>query len=382
MRSELIDLIDFSKDLYKNLDYIPLHAPCFVGNEKKLVNDCLDSTFVSSVGKYVDKFENELAHFLGVKHVVATSSGTSALHIALILAGVERSSEVITQSLSFVATCNAINYCGANPIFIDVDMKTLGMSADSLSDFLNNHAKIENGICINKLSNKIISACLPMHTFGQPCEIDKIKEICDSWCLPLVEDAAESLGSQHKDRYTGTFGLAAAVSFNGNKIITGGGGGAILTNDTALAIKAKHLTTTAKIQHKWEFRHNDVGYNYRMPNLNAALLCAQLEQLPDFINNKRDTAKKYSLFCKENKIEFVNESVDSRSNYWLNTLLLNNLEEKLEFLEYANNHGLMSRPCWVLMNELTMYKNCFSLPQINAKFVSERLVNIPSSVIL
>ena len=380
MRPELIDLINFSKDLYNNLDFIPMHSPRFIGDEKKFVNECLDSTFVSSVGKFVDKFEKDLANFIGVKHVVATSSGTSALHISLILAGVDGSSEVITQSLSFVATCNAITYCGADPIFVDVDRKTLGLSADSLMDFLSKHAKIEGSCCINTLTNKTISACVPMHTFGHPCEIDKIKEVCDTWCIPLVEDATESLGSQYQGRYTGTFGLLSAISFNGNKIITGGGGGAILTNDTALAKRAKHLTTTAKMQHKWEFNHNEVGYNYRMPNLNAALLCAQLDQLPSYINNKRETASRYSNFCKINKIEFVKEPVDSRANYWLNALLLNNIDEQLEFLEYANNSGLMSRPAWTLLNELTMFKDCFSLPQVNAQFLSERLVNIPSSV--
>ena len=380
MRSELVDLINFSKSLYGNSDFIPLHEPCFTGDENRLVNECLDSTFVSSVGKFVDQFEKELADFTGIKHVVVTSSGTSALHISLLLAGVESNTEVITQSLSFVATCNAITYCGAEPIFVDVDRKTLGLSADSLSEFLHKYAKIEVGHCINKLTKKTISACVPMHTFGHPCEIDQIKEICNKWSIPLVEDAAESLGSQYKERYTGTFGLLSAISFNGNKIITAGGGGAILTNDTKLAKRAKHLTTTAKTTHKWEFKHDEVGYNYRMPNLNAALLCAQLSQLQCYVDNKRDTASKYSNFCKTNKIELIEEPNNARSNYWLNTLLLNNYDEQQEFLEYANSHGLMSRPAWTLLTELPMFSGCFSMPQITAKFLSQRLVNIPSSV--
>ncbi len=380
MRPELIRLVNFSKDLYNNPDFIPLHEPCFIGDEKKYVNECLESTFVSSVGKFVNQFEKRLADFIGVKHVVATHSGTSALHISLLLAGVENNSEVITQSLSFVATCNAISYCGAEPIFVDVDRKTLGLSADSLSEFLSKYARIEGGHCINRLTKKTISACVPMHTFGHPCEIDKIKEVCDSWFIPLVEDAAESLGSQYKGRYTGSFGLLSAISFNGNKIITAGGGGAILTNDTELAKRAKHLTTTAKTPHKWEFKHDEVGYNYRMPNLNAALLCAQLAQLQNYISNKRKTASEYSNFCKINGIEFIEEPVDAKANYWLNTLLLNDYDEQQEFLEYANNHGLMSRPAWTLLSELPMFKECLSMPQVNAQFLSKRLVNIPSSV--
>jgi len=380
MRSELINFSSFIRSLYGNADYIPLHEPRFLGHEKKLVMECLDSTFVSSAGKFVNQFEQELADFTNSKYAIATSTGTSALHISLILAGVEYDSEVITQSMSFVATCNAIRYCGANPIFIDIDRKTLGLSVESLSDFLTTYAKIENNKCINTLTNKHISSCVPMHTFGHPCEIDKIKEICSLWKIPLVEDAAESLGGEYKGQHTGTFGLLSAFSFNGNKIITAGGGGAILTNDYTLAKRAKHLTTTAKVPHKWELKHDEIGYNYRMPNLNAALICAQLNQLKNYLINKRQTAGLYAKFCRENNIDFVLEAEGSKSNYWLNSIILKDKNEQQEFLKNTNKRGIGTRPAWELLHRLDMFKDCFSMPQINSIFLSERLVNIPSSV--
>ena len=380
MRAELTSLVEFVRELYQSEDFIPLHEPRFTEREKELVTECLDSTFVSSVGKFVDQFEQQLAEYTGAKYAIATSSGTSALHVALLLANVEKDTEVITQPLSFIATCNAISYCGAAPVFVDVEKTTLGLSPKSLNSFLELYGELKEGQCFNKNTHKRISACVPMHTFGHPCDIDEIKSICDKWCIPLVEDAAESLGSFYKGQHTGTFGLLSAISFNGNKIVTAGGGGAILTNDEALAKKAKHLTTTAKVPHKWEFNHDMIGYNYRMPNLNAALLCAQLEQLEAFVQNKKETAKKYQEFCTKNQLNFISEPINSNSNYWLNAILLANKQEQVEFLEFANAKGVMSRPVWTLLNELPMFKSCFSMPLKNSKWLADRLVNIPSSV--
>lgn len=380
MRAELTDLVEFIRELYQTKDFIPLHEPRFTGREKELVVECIDSTFVSSVGKFVEQFEQQLTEYTGAKYAVATASGTSALHIALLLADVERDTEVITQSLSFIATCNAISYCGAMPVFVDVDKTTLGLSPKSLSDFLETYGELRDGQSFNKKTNKRLSACVPMHTFGHPCEIDAIKSVCDQWCIPLVEDAAESLGSFYKSKHTGTSGLLSAISFNGNKIVTAGGGGAIVTNDETLAKKAKHLTTTAKVPHKWEFNHDMIGYNYRMPNLNAALLCAQLEQLDGFVKNKRETAKQYQGYCTKNQLDFISEPINSDSNYWLNAVLLSDKQEQIDFLEFANAQGIMSRPVWTLLNELPMFKSCFAMPLVTSKWLADRLVNIPSSV--
>ena len=380
MRESLKQLVYFVQQHYQISEYIPLHEPRFDQHEKDLVVDCIDTTFVSSVGKYVDLFEQKLAAYTGAKHAIATVNGTSALHIALLLAGVDRDTEVITQALSFIATCNAISYCGASPVFVDVDKQTLGLSSQALSAFLIQCAEVKNGQCFNKKTNKRIAACVPMHTFGHPCEIEAIKQTCSQWHIALVEDAAESLGSFYKDKHTGTFGLLGAISFNGNKIVTAGGGGAIITNDEQLAKKAKHITTTAKIPHKWEFNHDMVGFNYRMPNLNAALLCAQLEKLEGFIENKRQTARIYQTFCQNNGLSFISEPRYAKSNYWLNAILLDDKNEQLKFLEYANNQGVMSRPVWTLMNELVMFKQCQAENLDNSMWLSERLVNIPSSV--
>lgn len=379
--TELKSLVSFIRETYQTESgFIPLHEPRFGESEKKLLLDCIDSTFVSSVGKYVDQFEQNLASYTGAKYAIATVNGTAALHIALMLAGVEEGSEVLTQALSFIATCNAISYCGAEPVFIDVDMKTLGLSCDSLEAFLSEYAEVINGKCYNKKTKKCITACVPMHTFGHACEIDKIKMVCDQWSISLVEDAAESLGSFYKNQHTGTFGLLGAISFNGNKIITAGGGGAILTNDAALAKAAKHITTTAKVPHKWEFNHDQVGYNYRMPNLNAALLCAQLDKLENFVENKRQTAQTYQAWCQKNEIQFIQEPQNATSNFWLNAILLNDKYEQQAFLEYANGQGVMTRPVWTLLNQLPMFKHCQTSPQTNAQWLAERLVNIPSSV--
>ena len=380
MKVEYLRLVETIHEIYKTSEFIPLHEPSFSSREKELVVDCLESTFVSSVGKYVDLFEKQLAEYTGANFAIATVNGTSALHIALLLAGVDRDTEVITQALSFIATCNAISYCGASPVFVDVDKQTLGLSSQALSAFLIQCAEVRNGQCFNKKTNKRIAACVPMHTFGHPCEIEAIKQTCSQWHIALVEDAAESLGSFYKDKHTGTFGLLGAISFNGNKIVTAGGGGAIITNDEQLAKKAKHITTTAKIPHKWEFNHDMIGFNYRMPNLNAALLCAQLEKLEGFIENKRQTARIYQTFCQNNGLSFISEPKYAKSNYWLNAILMNDKKEQLEFLEYANNQGVMSRPVWTLMNELVMFKKCQAENLDNTKWLSERLVNIPSSV--
>jgi len=375
-------IVDFIKQTFKTTDFLPLHEPKFIGNEKKYLNDCIDSTFVSSVGKYVDIFEKEFAKYVGSKYAIATVNGTAALHISLILADVKNDDEVITQPLTFIATCNAISYIGAKPIFVDVDLDTMGMSPDSLESFLESYCEIIENKCINKTTSKTIKACVPMHTFGHPCRIDEIKNICDSWNIALVEDAAESLGSFYKNKHTGTFGKVSAFSFNGNKIITSGGGGAIITDDEALAKKAKHITTTAKIPHPFEYVHDEVGYNYRLPNINAALLVAQLEQLEKFLASKRDLAIEYKEFFVNENITFIAEPKECKSNYWLQAVLLNDLNQRDEFLEFTNKNGVMTRPIWKLMNELKMYKDCQKTDLKNAKYLEERVVNIPSSVIL
>lgn len=374
--------INFIREIYNTESFIALHEPKFIGNEKKYLSECIESSFVSSVGKFVDKFEKKIAKYTGAKYAVATSNGTSALHTSLILAGVDSNSEVITQPLTFVATCNAINYCNANPIFIDVDRDTMGLSANSLKSFLKENTKIIKNQCINKKTNKIIKACVPMHAYGHPCEIDKIKEICQEYYIFLIEDAAESLGSFYKNKHTGTFGKLGALSFNGNKIITAGGGGAIITNDKNLAHKAKHLTTTAKIPHKWDFNHDVVGYNYRMPNINAALAIAQLEKLDEFILNKRNLAKRYEKFFKSEDYIFFKEPRNSKSNYWLNSIIFQNKKQRDQFLKETNKKGIMTRPIWKLMNKLDMFKDseCYNLK--NSKWLEERVVNIPSSVTL
>jgi len=377
------NLINFIQDLYHTKDFLPLHEPRFQGNEKKYLNECIDSTFVSSVGKFVDEFEKEFAKKIGSKYAIATVNGTSALHISLLLADVQKDDEVITQPLTFVATCNAISYIGASPIFVDVDRDTMGMSPKSLLNFLENNCEVKDNQCRNKKTNKVIKACVPMHTFGHPCKIDEIKTICDEWYIVLVEDAAESLGSYYKEQHTGTFGKIGAFSFNGNKIITSGGGGVIVTDDELLAKKAKHLTTTAKVPHPFEYTHDTIGYNYRMPNLNAALLVAQLEQLDTFINSKRKLASEYQMFfSKYENISFVIEPKDSKSNYWLQAIILQNKDKRDEFLKYTNEHKVMTRPIWRLMNELDMFKDAQCTELKNAKYLEERVVNITSSVIV
>lgn len=371
--------IDFIRNLYQTMEFIPLHEPKFVGNEKAYVLDCIDSTFVSSVGKYVDRFEHEMAKYTGARYAVATVNGTAALHIALKLAGVNQGDEVVTQSLSFVATCNAISYCGARPVFVDVDRETLGLSPESLSAFLSaNTAQTANG-CVNKITGQRISAVVPMHTFGLPCRIDEIAKICEEFGIPLIEDAAESLGSYYQGKHTGTFGKLAAFSFNGNKTITTGGGGMIITNDDALAKRAKHITTTAKVPHSYEFVHDEIGYNYRLPNINAALGCAQMESLPRLLESKRSIALAYAEFFSASNVNFIAEPAQANSNYWLNALILEDKQARDVFLKELNDAGVMARPVWRLMNELTMFHDCQSSDLPNAKWLEERVVNIPSS---
>lgn len=375
------EIIKFIQDIYQTKDFIPLHEPRFFGNEKKYVNECIDSTYVSSVGKYVDIFEENIAKYTGAKYAVATSNGTSALHISLLLANVQPCDEVITQSLTFVATCNAISYCGAKPIFLDVDKTTMGLSPKSLKYFFENNTYIKNNQCINNKTGNVIKACIPMHTFGHPCKIDEIKEICNKSNVFLIEDAAESVGSRYKDKHTGIFGNVGALSFNGNKIITAGGGGCIITNNLTLAKKARHLSTTAKLPHKWEFNHDAIGYNYRMPNINAALLVGQLENLDNFLINKRNIANMYKEFFKKLKYTFFTEPAYCESNYWLNTLILENKKERDKFLNDTNSNGVMTRPVWTLMHKLEMFKHAQCDDLSNSKWLNDRIVNIPSSSI-
>ena len=373
-------IVTFIQDTFATKNFIPLHEPRFIGNEKKYLNECIDSTFVSSVGAYVDRFEKEFALHVGSKYAVATVNGTAALHVSLVLMDVGENDEVITQPLTFIATCNAITYCGAKPIFVDVDKETLGLSPVALRTFLDKNAQIKENQCINKTTGKIIKACVPMHSFGHPCKIDALKAICDTWYITLIEDAAESLGSYFKGQHTGTFGKVGAFSFNGNKIITSGGGGVIVTDDEVLAKRAKHLTTTAKVPHKWEFVHDEVGFNYRLPNLNAALLVAQLEQVSYFLENKRALAKIYEDFFDDLGVKCIKEPKDSKSNYWLNAIMLEDKEQRDLFLEYTNSHGVMTRPIWTLMNKLEMFKTSQCGDLSNAIYLEERIVNIPSSV--
>ena len=374
-------IVNFIRDRFGEKEaFIPLHEPCFCGKEKDYVLDAIESTFVSSVGRYVDQLEELLVRITDAKYAIATGTGTSALHVALMLAGVERGTEVITQALSFVATTNVICYVNAEPVFVDVERETLGMSPDALCEFLEKHAAVQdNGECFNKVTGRRIAACMPMHTFGFPCDIAEIRNTCDKYRIPLVEDSAESIGSSVEGHHTGTFGLMGILSFNGNKTVTCGGGGAIVTDNEELAKKAKHITTTAKVQHKWEYRHDEVGYNYRMPNLNAALACAQLEQLDAILKSKRALAAEYEEYFRIEQIPFVKERSGTIANYWLNTILLEDRVERDAFLAFTNDQKIMTRPAWTPLNELPMYEKCQAGPLINTSWLADRLVNIPSS---
>ena len=368
------------RSVYGQESFIPLHRPVFAGKEKAMLADCIDSNFVSSVGARVDEFEARIAAFTGASYGVAVVNGTCALQVALRVAGVEPGCEVVTQALTFVATCNAIAHAGAVPVFVDVERDTLGMDPEALTDWLENHAKRRDGGCFNSRTGRRIAACQPMHTFGHPCRVDRIAEICAEWGIALVEDAAESLGSSYQGRHTGTFGRLGVFSFNGNKILTTGGGGMIVTDDEDLAKHAKHLTTTARVPHAYEFVHDELGYNFRMPNLNAALGCAQMEQLPAFLAAKREIAKSYSAFFDEYEVEFVREPEHARSNYWLNAIILENSSKRDVFLKVTNKQGIMSRPIWRLMSDLPMYAECQTDGLEVSKWLEERVVNLPSSV--
>lgn len=373
--------ISFIKDIYGNKDFTPLAVPVFVGNEKKYLEECIDTTFVSSVGQFVDRFEKDIAAYTGCKRAVVCVSGTNALHMSLMLAGVGRDDEVLTQALTFIATCNALSYIGAHPVFIDVDKTTMGLSPDALKEWLVKNSEIRNGQCYNKNTGRRVKACVPMHTFGHPVRIEEIAQICEEYHIELVEDAAESIGSLYKGKHTGTFGKVGTISFNGNKTITTGGGGMMLFNDEELGAFAKHLTTQAKIPHRWEFRHDHIGYNYRMPNINAALGCAQLENLDKFVESKRQVAAEYAEFFKNiDDIDFFTEPENCYSNYWLNVVILKDKEAQLAFLQQTNDNGVMTRPIWELMNRLPMFEDCEHDGLKNTIWFADRVVNIPSSV--
>ena len=371
--------ISLIRSIYGN-DFIPLHRPVFEGNEKQYLVDCIDSNFVSSVGAKVVEFEQQVAAFTGARYAIATVNGTAALHVALQLVGVKADDEVISQALTFIATCNALSYAGAHPVFVDVDRDTLGMSPGALRQFLTQHAEVRNGQAFNKTSGRRLAACVPMHTFGHPCRIEQIIAICDEYGIPVVEDAAESLGSYVGGRHTGTFGKVATLSFNGNKVITTGGGGMLITNDAKLAARAKHITTTAKMPHSYEFIHDEIGYNYRLPNLNAALGCAQMERLPEFLAVKASVARRYADFFAGQGMTFMRAPEGTMSNYWLNCIVLDSLKERDAFLEFTNSRGVMTRPVWRLMTHLSMFSHCQHDGLVNSLWLEERVVNIPSSV--
>lgn len=374
------EILSFIKDQYNTDEFIPLHVPRFRGNEKKYLNETIDSTFVSSVGAYVDQFESMMENIVEVEKAVAVVNGTSSLQVALRLAGVKAGDEVITQALTFIATANAIAYNHADPIFLDVDLDTMGLSPKAVADFLEEYGELREDGTYNKKTGKRIAACMPMHTFGFPVHLDELLSVCNKWGIPVVEDAAESLGSYYKGKHTGSIGLIGGFSFNGNKTVTCGGGGAIVTNDVELGKHAKYLTTTAKRPHPYEFFHDELGYNFRMPNLNAALACAQLEMLPGFLEDKRNLAQEYGQFFKSINIKFREELPDTKVNYWLMCLELENKEERDNFLKLTNENAVMTRPIWTLMFRLPMYKHCQKDHQRNAIFLEERIVNIPSSV--
>jgi perosamine synthetase len=380
MNTDFKKIISFIRSVYAcPKAHISLHEPRFIGNEKKYITECIDTNFVSSVGKFVNLFEERIASYTGAKYAVACVNGTSALHLALKILEVREGDEVITQPLTFIATANAISYCNAKPVFLDIDKDTLGLSPDCLNEFLIKNAKVKNGACFNKKTKRKISACIPVHVFGHPCRIDEIVKICKNYFIPVIEDSAESMGSLYRHKHTGTFGKIGILSFNGNKIITTGAGGMLLFNDRHLARHAKHLSTQAKVPHKWEFNHDETGFNFRMPNINAALGIAQLESLPFFLKQKRELAKKYEEFFKEIGTPFFKEPLHARSNYWLNTIMFKNLKERDSFLKYANKEGVMARPAWRLMNDLPMFKNCQVYNIMNASMLADRIVNIPST---
>ncbi len=380
--SSMIDtdkFIEFVRGIYGENEVL-LHRPIFLGNENSYLSECIKSNFVSSVGKRVDEFEDLIANFVGSRRAVACVNGTSALHVGLHALGVQPGVQVLTQALTFVATANAISFCQAEPVFIDVDVDTLGMSANSLRNWLEENALKAGGKLINKNSGKEIAACLPMHTFGLPCRIEEISSICEMYDIPLVEDAAESLGSYINKKHTGSLGRLGTFSFNGNKIITTGGGGMLVTDDEQLADRLKHLTTTAKRPHSFEYYHQEIGFNYRMPNINASIGVAQMEQLQLILKEKEKVAESYTEFFKDMPCRLVRPIVGTKANNWLNAIILNDRSERDNFLKDTNTNGIMTRPIWDLMSELPMYVNCENDGLVNSKWLVDRIVNIPSSV--
>jgi perosamine synthetase len=362
---------------------VALHEPRFAGNEWAYLKDCLDSTFVSSVGRYVDRFEADLAAYTGARHAVAVVNGTAALHVALQLAGVQAGDEVLVPALTFVATANAVAYCGAIPHFVDSEERTLGLDPQALRDYLGTTTELRDGRCVNLATGRVIRAVIPMHAFGHPLDIEGVLALARDFHLEVVEDATESLGSTIHGKHTGTFGRMGVLSFNGNKVITTGGGGAILTDDTELAKHAKHLTTTAKLPHRWAYVHDEIGYNYRLPNINAALGCAQLEQLSGFVEAKRRLHARYqTAFAGISEAHILVEPEGCRSNYWLQTLLLDEPVADLrdELLQATNDAGLMTRPVWMLMHNLPPYRACPSMPLPVSGSLEKRIINLPSSV--
>ena len=373
------DVVAFARRIFGE-DFVPLHRPVFEGNERQYLVDCIDSNFVSSVGAKVSEFEQLVAEFTGSKHAIATVNGTAALHIAIELAGVKPGDEVISQALTFIATCNAISYAGAEPLFVDVDVDTMGLSPVALKRFLEENAEKRTSGTFNKTSGKKISACVPMHTFGFPCRIAEIAEICADWDIALIEDAAESLGSYVGSRHTGTFASMATLSFNGNKVITTGGGGMIITDDSELAARAKYITTTAKVPHPYEFVHDEIGYNYRMPNLNAALGCAQMERLDEFLMIKAQLADQWDAFFHDRDVDFIKAIDGNNANHWLNAIIFDSRLDRDEFLKMTNDNNVMTRPIWTLMSKLPMFKDCQTDGLESSLWLEDRVVNIPSSV--
>lgn len=374
------ELIQFVQDTYKTTDFIPLHAPTFSSNEKQYVVETIESTFVSSVGKFVDQFEQEVQEFTGAAKAVATVNGTAALHAALYMVGVKAGDLVITQALTFVATCNALYHMGVEPVFVDVSNVSMGLCPKSLNEFLVEQAELDDsGNCVHRLTGKKISAVVPMHTFGHPVELEELIAVCSKWHIPLVEDAAESLGSYYKGQHTGTFGACSAVSFNGNKIITTGGGGMVLCGDEVLGEHTKYVTTTAKVPHPYEFFHDEPGFNYRMPNLNAALGFAQMEVLPKYLQMKRQLAQQYEGFFKGSDFQFVTEPEYAQSNYWLNAVRCPSKADRDELLKVTNDSGVMTRPVWQLMHRLPMFKDSIRSDLAVSEQLEASLVNLPSS---
>ncbi|ELE9014963.1 LegC family aminotransferase [Enterobacter cloacae] len=372
-------IVEFIRDVYKTDEFIPLHAPVFNGNEKQYVLDTLDSTFVSSVGKYVDDFERKIESFTGTARAVATVNGTAALSAALYLAGVKRGDLVITQALTFVATCNALYHLGAEPVFTDISPVSLGLCPVALEYWLNENAELTEKGCVHRKTHQVIRAVVPMHTFGHPAELDELVAVCKKWHIILVEDAAESLGSFYKGKHTGTLGEYGALSFNGNKIITTGGGGMVLCRSSEAGVRAKHVTTTAKVPHPYEFYHDEPGFNYRMPNLNAALGCGQMERLDSFITQKRGLAQRYEEFFAGSEFNFVKEPEYAQSNYWLNAVICENLDARNEMLAQMNEAKVMVRPIWKLMHRLPMFGHAMRDELKNSEQIEARLINLPSS---